>query len=330
MEEPTTNSRSDIRAERRGSSRRGGPLAVALLGGLAVVAAFVLMRATSGTPNGTPAALSPGASSAPAPSGELGIGAVATLTDGAVARLNGVESGVVPDPAAPPETGLRLDRLDVEVCAGAADLFVDAAFWNGVGADGRVHSAHMGVRRFVTLTMSPGSCQRGSVDLAVPEDTQLAGVLLMDTSQTTAARWAVQGRAPAAVPLSSPVRPGPAAVGASVDLMIGGSATVQAVGLGLSPSTGSAAPGDFVTVEVEHCAGPEASPVSPGHWFLELEDNRLVTADADLSTLSASTLEAEACARGTIAFRIPERGLPAGVRYAYGGQFEQARWGLDR
>ena len=57
------------------------------------------------------------------------VGDSARLPDGAVARINGLEPDVTLDPGLPgPEPGMRLDRVDVELCAGSTELFVDAAF----------------------------------------------------------------------------------------------------------------------------------------------------------------------------------------------------------
>jgi hypothetical protein len=54
-------------------------------------------------------------------------------------------------------------------------------------------------------------------------------------------------------------------------------------------------------------------------------DQRLVVAIAE-SPMRDDVLEAGECDRGFLDFVVPGHASPAGVRYAYGGQFEEARW----
>jgi len=318
----------------RSRFRRSRLLALGAMLGAATLLTFAVLRPTGDEPGATPDPGSgPGRVSSPEAAQGPGIGAAAPLADGAVARLNGVTADVSLEPGLPgPEAGMRLDRLDVEMCAGGADLFVDAAFWNGLGDDQRVHSAHMGVRSFFTLTMAPGSCQRGSVDLTVVEGVELVAVLLMDTSQTMVARWSAGGEPGDTVPLASDVRANATALGSQVELVVGGSATLHAVDLDAEPSARAADTrgGGLVSVDAELCAGLEPIPTSPRHWFLRLADHRLVGADPNRSTVQAGTLDAEGCSRGTIDFPLPAGSPPAGVLYAYGGQFELASWVIDR
>jgi hypothetical protein len=316
------------RAAARG--RRSAGLVAVVLVAVVGVAALAASISTPPAPSPAPASASAGTTPGATSSGAA-IGDVASLAGGAVARLNGLETGVAPLPGSPgPEPGMRLDRVDVEVCAGTDDLFTDAAFWNGLGRDRRVHSAHLGVRTFYTLTLAPGSCQRGGVELAVPEAVELEAILLLDLELTTAARWAAAGQAVDAAPLTSAVDPTEVGVGSAVELGVGGSATVHAVELDVVPSALSEIPigGSLVRVDAELCAGGDGLPASPRHWFIGLADQRLIPGDPDGWAAGAGSLAARACDRGVLEFAVPAGARPIGVRYAYGGQFEQARWGL--
>lgn len=251
---------------------------------------------------------------------EREVGTVVRVLDGSVARLNGVELDVEIPPDLPgPEAGMRIDRVDVEVCAGLEDLFVDAAFWLPLGDDDAVGSAHMGVRDLETLTLAPGACQRGLVDLALPEEVGLAGVLLVGTTRTTVASWSVDGahEAGAVEPLSSGAEPETHPVGTAVEVVTGATATLHGI-------TGDGS----VTVDAELCAGAQPELGHPRHWFLQLTDHRMVAADREGATLPAEELGPDACGRGTVAFTLPDGSEAVAVVYATGGAFETARWAL--
>ena len=253
--------------------------------------------------------------------GGLVIGDIARVPDGSVARVANVRPDVTLAPGLPaPEAGTRLVRLDVELCAGAEELFVDAAFWLGLGDDGNVHSAHMGVRDLQTVALAPGACQRGSVDLAVPDGVEVEEILLADTSHTTVARWAVDGQPGELEPLSSGAAPASAVVGSPADLVAGGFVTLHAVTPG---RTG-------VQIDGELCAGEEELVTSPRFWFVQLQDHRLVTAERDGSTMQTGTLDPRACDRGTVDFSVPDGARVVAVVHASGGIFEEARWRVDR
>jgi hypothetical protein len=84
----------------------------------------------------------------------------------------------------------------------------------------------------------------------------------------------------------------------------------------------------LVRADAELCAGGQPIPVSPRHWFVRLADHRLVAADSESSTMQAGTIEAGVCDRGALDFEVAAGAAPAGVLYAYGGQFEAANWRL--
>lgn len=260
----------------------------------------------------------------------LVIGDVARLADGAVARVNGVRRDVSLPPGAPePPAGMKLIRLDVELCAGERDLFVDAAFWLGLGNDEKVHSAHLGVRDLFTLTMAPGSCQRGSVDLALPDDIALKEVLLSDTTQATAARWSVDGSPGELTPLRSAVMAETIGVGAPADLVTGGSVTLHRfTGDAETSGDGGAGGTTGIRIEVEVCAGEQAVTTSPRFWFVQLDDHRLVRAERDGSTTQSRELDPDTCEQDTAEFSVPVTARPVAVVYASGGMFEAGRWDL--
>jgi len=251
------------------------------------------------------------------------IGEVAPLPGGAVARVNGVRLDVTLAPGLPPpEPGTTLVRLDVELCAGAARLRVDPAFWLGLGRDGAVYSAHSGVQGLLTFTLAPGACQRGEVDLAVDEGVNLEEVLLMGVEGTTVARWSVGGDpVPPEEPLGSGLTPQTAELGPEVPLAAGGAVTLR----GFDAASDD---GPSIRLEVEVCAGESELHVSPRSWLLQLADHRLVVPDPDGSTLRTGTIEPGACEQGEMVFVQTSDADAAAVIYTADGAFEEARWSL--
>jgi len=274
----------------------------------------------------------PTAGADPAADATLTVGDTTRLPDGAVARINGLEPDVTLDPGMPgPEPGMRLDRVDVEVCAGSTQLFVDAAFWLPLGDDGRVYSAHMGVRDLVTLAMAPGSCQRGTVDLALPEAVDLEAVLLADTEHTTLARWSVVDSPRTTVeppsPLASETTPIRAAIGSPLTPSTGGSVTLHDVVLdATSDAAATAEPGrTIVRIDAERCAAQQ-QPASPRDWFVQLADHRLVAPEREGATMQTRDLDPQECDRGTADFLVPDDTAVAAVVYTYAGMYEEVRW----
>lgn len=262
------------------------------------------------------------------------LGETVRMVGGAVARVNSLTLDVELAAGLPqPEPGTRLVRVDAEVCAGDETLFVDSAFWLGLGDDDVVHSAHMGVRDLLTMTLAPGACQRGDVDLALPEDVGLAAVILVDHTRTTVAAWSADGEPGQAGPLSSGVTPEAAPIGSSSGFADTGSATLHAVTVGAEPEDGSPAPRrdtTLVRIDGEVCADRRALVTGPLDWFAQLSDHRLVRAQRSGSTTGAGEVEPGTCDRGTVDFLIPDDGRLVAVIYAHGGVYEEARWLLDR
>jgi len=270
--------------------------------------------------------------SAPAPSAVVVpvIGEIAPLPDGAVARVNGLRAGVTLPPGQPaPEPGMRLVRIDVELCAGEARLFVDSAFWLGLGEDDTVYSAHLGVRDLVTLTMAPGTCQRGTVDLAVAEGVGLRQVLLMDSTHTTVARWSAEGRPGPLQPLGSEVTPELAVIGSPTELTAGGSVTLHRVAPAAASSDRNAiGDGVLVRIDGEVCAGQREVHAGPRNWLVQLEDHRIVVPERTGSTMPTGPVDPNTCERGTADFSVPAGAEARAVIYTDGGIFEEARWRL--
>lgn len=261
----------------------------------------------------------------------LVVGDTARLLEGGLARINSLEPGVTLDPGLPtPEPGMRLDRIDVELCAGTTELFVDAAFWLALGDDGNVHSAHMGVRDLVTLTMAPGTCQRGTVDLALPDGVDIEEVLLADTDRVTAARWQVGDPPPSAPSPFEPLRSETAAaghdVGSSATPSTGGTVTLHDV---VTDRNAGDPATTRVQIEGERCADDQPLPASPRHWFIQLADHRLVAPEQDGATMATVDLDPAACDRGTADFLVPADTTVVAVIYTYAAIYEEVRWTVD-
>ncbi len=246
----------------------------------------------------------------------LALGETAELPDGGAARLNGLEVDAELDPSFPqPEDGFRVDRIDVEACAGSEELFVEPSLWMGLDSDGAVRSAHLGIHGLVSLTIAPGACQRGTVDLAVPEDGELREVLLADEEQKTVARWAVSGEPPERLaPLPSAVEA--AEVGTTFEMVGGDTATVTAV----------ATAGDGLEVSARVCAGEFEIPAVPRSWLLVTDDHRmLVPDDPGLS----QPIPPQECVEITPTFSVADDAQPIAVVFAYGGAVEEGRWEIQ-
>jgi len=314
---------NDRTQARSGGGRRWPALGLVGLVAMVVVAAVVLRDDGGGTPRG---AATDGEVSGFNPSLETGlvIGDAARLPEGGVARVNGVRLDAPLAAGLPaPEPGMTLVRLDVELCAGAAGLFVDAAFWVGLGDDGGAHSAHLGVRDLVTLTLAPGSCQRGAVDLAVPEGVDLQGVLLIDTTESTVARWTAGGQGERQSgelpPLRSEVEAEAIPVGSPADLVTGGTATLHAVAI----------EGTAAVLDGEVCAGDAEILTGPRYWHVQLGDHRIVPARRDGAAEAAATLAPATCTRMSVEFTVPAGAPIAAALYATDGLFEDARWSVE-
>ncbi|HEX9824863.1 MAG TPA: hypothetical protein VGB51_10800 [Actinomycetota bacterium] len=251
------------------------------------------------------------------------VGEVAPLPGGAVARVNGVRFDVTLAPGLPPpEPGTSLVRLDVELCAGAARLRVDPAFWLGLGRDGAVYSAHSGVQGLLTFTLAPGTCQRGDVDIAVDDGVGLEEVLLMGLERTTVARWSVGGDpVPPEEPLDSGLTPLTVELGSEVRLAAGAAVTLR----GFDPASDD---GPSFRLEVEVCAGESQLQVGPRSWLLQLADHRLIVPDPDGGTLRTGSVEPGGCQQGEMVFVQTSDADAVAVIYTADGAYEEARWSL--
>lgn len=273
------------------------------------------------------------------------VGDTAPLADQAQARVRSVAADVEPTPGSPqPAPGITLYRADVELCTGAQERYVDAAFWLALDDRGVVHSPHMGVRDLVAMTMVPGTCQRGTVDLAVPEEVRLDAILLTATDREAVARWVVDDAglegpdeepgasadAPQPLePVTEPERSG--SIGEQVTPLNEGTAVVHDLDDPDAPdgSDGAAATRERrVRLDVERCPAHGPVPWGARSWFVQLDDHRLVAADPGSSTLDEGELAPDTCGRGTVEVTVPAASELAAVVLTYGGAFEEARWTL--
>jgi hypothetical protein len=107
-----------------------------------------------------------------------------------------VAHGLTPDapPAnefATPPAGTTFTRLDVEVCAGDEPIAVNPLYWFGVLDDNTVLEAHLGGQTLQTLELAADQCERGTVEVAVPDGREVVDVLFTEPTVVEAARWTV-------------------------------------------------------------------------------------------------------------------------------------------
>jgi hypothetical protein len=91
----------------------------------------------------------------------------------------------------PPPAGTTLTSLDVEVCAGDEAVAVNPLYWFGVLDDSTILEAHLGGQTLQTLQLAAGQCERGSVEVAVPEGQEVAQVVFTGPTVVEVARWTV-------------------------------------------------------------------------------------------------------------------------------------------
>src|SRR5262249_2360438 len=125
-----------------------------------------------------------------AATGPAGIGDVATLNDGAVARVNSVAVGVPPlDEFGTPDDGNALIRLDVEEGAANDKLSSSSLYWAVQMDDNTMSSPVFAAQGFQTITLAPGNCQRGTIDVQAPQGRNVKSVVRTDELLSEEARW---------------------------------------------------------------------------------------------------------------------------------------------
>lgn len=260
------------------------------------------------------------------------IGAIADLGDGALARLNTVAPEAEPtNDIFTPDPGITLTRLDVEICAGDEPLAANPLYWSGQDAENRTYNAFLGSQGYTTIGLDPGACQRGTVDLEVPEGVTVTSVILLTPLMGEHARWEVSGDATPQPPLEPFHAPSAHPLAAVADLAAGATATVHAVSPEVEPLNEfvTAPEGhSFTRVEVEVCAGDEIRPANPLYWGAQSADHRIATSELGAQGFATRDLAPGTCERGTVDVAVPDGAEMAWVMLLGPMMDVEARWGL--
>ena len=266
--------------------------------------------------------------------GTLQIGDIGDMGNDHVGRVNAITADVsalnefVTVPA-----GMTITRADVEVCAGSRELNVNPLYWNAQDAENRSLDVLLGGQEWPTITLAAGGCVSGTIDFQVPEGATVGSVFITGAAFQEQARWQNTGTSTTDVePLTPFAPPAAVAIGSTVDLAAGASATLFSIETDTAPAS------DFVTIDagstvmridVEVCAGDTPLDVNPLYWVGV--GDRHTTTDALLGAQQYDTLELAAgqCQRGTIDFEIPAGETPAYALLTNAGFDEIARWSAD-
>src|SRR5262249_14673913 len=121
----------------------------------------------------------------------LPIDAPAADPGGASGTLHGVQPGAPPDRFAAVPDGSSPTRLDVEVCAGPAQLDLEPWSWYGRRDDGFTESATVVTDGLPVTTLPSGQCARGSVDVVIPDGHALVEAVWVDPQLHERGRWSI-------------------------------------------------------------------------------------------------------------------------------------------
>jgi hypothetical protein len=264
------------------------------------------------------------------PTGPLTVGDTAEIGAGSVARLRAVTPGAEPhNEFAGPADGSTITRLDVEMCAGTRPLNTNPLYWAGQDAEHRTYTPLLGAPGFQTLNLDPGGCQRGTVDLEVPDGVVVTQVVLLTAGLTEAARWSTEGTAGDLDPLTPTVEPYGVPVGTTVAVSGGAQATVHGVTVNAAPFDAFLAPpaGSSLTrLDVEVCAGGTGRPANPLYWYGVLDDHRVVSAEPGAPGFVTRELAPGTCERGTVDLAVPDGATLVAVLHTSPISDVEGRW----
>lgn len=232
-----------------------------------------------------------------------------------------------------PDPGTTFTRLDVEQCAGSEQLATNPLYWSAQLDDRTMAEATLGAQGFETITLAPGGCQRGTVDVSVPQGRSVTAVVLTDATFSETGRWQVGASSgpPTAEALQPDEPPESAPVGEQVEA-VGGRAIVHGVAPGAAPTNEFTTPdpgSSFTRLDVEVCAGDQSTPVNPLYWFGVLDDNTIASAELGAQTLQTLELAPNQCQRGTVDVVVPDGRRVVAVLFTDAGVQEAGRWSVD-
>lgn len=257
-------------------------------------------------------------------------GTAVDLPDGSRARLNSVTPDAEPlNTFFAPDPGFTFTRLDVELCAGPSGLSTNPLYWIGFLEDNSVADVSLGGGDFQTVTLAPGGCNRGLIDLELPEGHTVVAVVLTGGLFSEIARWDTTDSVPTGAPLDSGLEVQSEALGTSAALTGGATAVVKSVVPNADPLNDFFGPDtgrQFVRIEVELCAGSEALSVNPLYWLAVAEDNRMGSASLGGGTLPALSISPGNCVAGSVEIDLPADTLPAYILFTQAISDEVARW----
>ena len=265
----------------------------------------------------------------PAPANAV-IGDTIQIGNGALARVNSVTANAVPlDELSTPEPGSTLTRIAVELCAGSKPLSVNPLHWGAPLDDNTMADVALGGQTLETLTVAPGRCTGGTVDVTVPDGRAVASVVLRNTLLSETGRWSTASANPVTSPLT-PTSPAASAVSGEVaSLADGATAVVRSFTSNAAPRNqfSTPDPGDqFVEIDVELCAGSVPLSVNPLHWLLSDAGNTTYGAELGGQTLTTIELAPGSCTAGIVVFDVPEDSAPAYAILTAGLFGEVGRW----
>ena len=306
--------------------------AVAMLVLIGVVAAV----AGSGSDDGDSTASGDGRSSSnsDARSGDDDVSVGDVIENGGnLARVNVVTPNAPAlDEFTSPDPGTTFTRLDVEECAGSDALPTNPLYWSAQLDDNTMVDAVLGAQGFQTITLAPGGCQRGTVDVGVPAGKRVTSVVLTDAGLSEVGRWKVEaGAASPATPLRADDPAEAAALGEALDA-VGGTAVAHQVTPAAPPLDEFATPDPgetFTRLDVEVCAGSASTPVNPLYWYGQLDDNTIVSAELGAQGLQTLELAPDQCQRGTVDVAVPDGHRVVEVLFTDAGSEEAGRWSVD-
>lgn len=266
------------------------------------------------------------------PVGDLAVvGETITIDDGTMVRVNSVTHDAPPvQDFFTPDDGNVLTRIDFEVCAGSGGFSaLNPFYWVGTLDDGTEAASFLFSFPIVVLQLAPGACAHSQIDLEAPADDVVATVGVRDALFELTAEWTTASNVTIDGPLVASTPVSAAAVGTTVALTGGGTATVRSVTPGSTPLEPLFPPDpgyQYVRIDAEVCAGTTAAALTDQNFFGATTDNRLGGASYSGSTFPAEPIGAGQCASGSFDLAIPDPGTIGDVILSNEQYVETARW----
>jgi hypothetical protein len=244
-------------------------------------------------------------------------------------RLNSVTPNSPPtDEFFTPDPGTTLTRLDVEGCAGTEGLYMNSIYWIGFLEDNTSVDPYILSGDLPSLTVAPGACLRGTIDLEVPDGHTVSSVVMRGSLFDEVARWSTASTNAPQSPLTAGNPITANGLAETVTLSSGATAVVRSVTPGAPPLDDffqPAAGRQLVRVDVELCAGSSPLNVNPIWWFAAAADNRMGSYTF-ASTLPSIDIAAGECAAGLVEIDMPADAIVSTIVLSDNTFTETARW----